>query len=206
MLSTSKWKEYRQYTVDKIKNSTVTWEPYWHVLIEDTLHPELFDYVNIEWPDFEKVDYHRNVPGHNQNRKILNPNQPNGDKFWFEYYNNIIDHKDIIEAVYSLEDLTNNCSWTSSSIWEDYKGYSVSNHYDAHTISVAWQKYIYCDGGEKWGTSLNDEHGNCIKKFPFKENTSWLMRVDANSWHSCDPVDCNVRRSVMARFMTKDRN
>ena len=120
MLSTSKWKEYRQYTVDKIKNSTVTWEPYWHVLIEDTLHPELFDYVNIEWPDFEKVDYHRNVPGHNQNRKILNPNQPNGDKFWYEYYNNIIDHKDIIEAVYSLEELTNNCSWTSSSIW-DYK-------------------------------------------------------------------------------------
>ena len=38
MLSTSKWKEYRQYTVDKIKNSTVTWEPYWHVLIGDTLH------------------------------------------------------------------------------------------------------------------------------------------------------------------------
>ena len=31
------------------------------------------------------------------------------------------------------------------------------------------------------------------------------MRVDSHSWHSCDPVDCNVRRSVMARFMTKDR-
>ena len=38
-----------------------------------------------------------NMPGHNQNRKILNPNQPNGDKFWLEYYNNIIDHKDIME-------------------------------------------------------------------------------------------------------------
>jgi len=31
------------------------------------------------------------------------------------------------------------------------------------------------------------------------------MRVDADSWHSCDPVDCDVRRSIMARFMTKQR-
>ena len=205
MLSTSKWKEYRQYTVDKIKNSTVVWDPYWHVVINEILHPELFNYVKIEWPDFSSINTSKNPKGYNQNRNIYNPASKDGIKFWYDYYKNIIDHEDIINAVYSLEALKNDCSYTTSSLWEDYKNYSVSNHYDAHTISVAWQKYIYCDGGEQWGTSLNDEDGNCLKRFPFTENSSWLMRVDATSWHSCDPVDCNVRRSVMARFMTKER-
>lgn len=204
-MSTSKWNEFRDYTIDRIETATVDWEPYWHVVIENTLHPELFEAVEIDWPDYDSVAYNRNVPDHNQNRKIYNPNTSEGIVFWKEYYDNIIDHKDIIEAVYNLEDLTNDCTWTSSNIWEDYKGYSVSNHYDAYTISVAWQAYVYCSGGERWGTSLNDADGNCIKKFPFTPNTSWLMRVDANSWHSCDPVDCDVRRSIMARFMTKKR-
>lgn len=204
-LSTEKWAEYRAYTANRIASATVDWEPYWHVLVEDTLHPELFALVEQEWPDFDAVDYNKNVPGHNQNRKIYQPNNPDGLAFWYAYYNNIIDHEDIRNAVYSLEDLTDNCDWTSASVWEDYRGYSVSNHYDAHTISVAWQAYVYCDGGEQWGTSLNDVDGNCIKRFPFTPNTSWLMRVDADSWHSCDPVDCDVRRSVMARFMTKSR-
>ena len=205
-LSTEKWAEYRAYTANQIARATVDWEPYWHVLIQDTLHPELFALVEQEWPDFDTVDYNKNVPGHNQNRKIYQPNNPDGLAFWYAYYNNIIDHQDVRDAVYSLEDLTDDCSWTSASVWEDYRGYSVSNHYDAYTISVAWQAYIYCSGGESWGTSLNDAEGNCIKRFPFTANTSWLMRVDADSWHSCDPVDCDVRQSVMARFMTKSRD
>ena len=205
-LTTSKWKEYRDYTVDRIVKSTVDWNPYWHVLIENTFHPELFSFIKTEWPDFENCNYRKNVKGFNQNRKIYNPNQPDGLPFWYDFYNNIINHKEIIDAVYTLEDLQNNCCGTTSSVWEDYQGYSVSNHYDAHTIQVAWQAYVYCSGGEGWGTSLNDVSGNCLKKFPFTANTSWLMRVDANSWHSCDEVDCDVRQSVMARFMTKSRN
>ncbi len=204
-LSTEKWAEYRAYTSNQIASATVDWEPYWHVLIQDTLHPKLFALVEQEWPDFDTVNYNKNVPGHNQNRKIYQPDNPDGLAFWYEYYNNIIDHQDIRDAVYSLEDLTDTCDWTSASVWEDYRGYSVSNHFDAYTISVAWQAYIYCSGGESWGTSLNDAEGNCIKRFPFTANTSWLMRVDADSWHSCDPVDCDVRQSVMARFMTKSR-
>ena len=205
-LSTSKWKEFRDYTVDRIRMSTVDWDPYWHVLIPDTLHPDLFQLVKEEWPDFSKITYYKNPEGFNQNRKIYDPHTSNDLTFWSDYFANIIDHKEIIDAVYNLDGLIHNCDFTTCSIWEDYKGYSVSNHYDAYTISVAWQSYIYCDGGKKWGTSLNDETGNCIKRFPFVENTSWLMRVDANSWHSCDEVDCNVRQSVMARFMTTSRS
>mgnify|MGYP001166778283 FL=1 len=205
-LSTLKWKEFRDYTVDTIRSATVDWDPYWHVLIKNTFHPDLFTLIKTEWPDFETCNYRKNVTGFNQNRKIYNPEQPDGLPFWYEYYKNIINHKDIQDAVYSLDDLVNNCCGTTSSIWEDYRGYSVSNHYDAHTIQVAWQAYIHCSGGEGWGTSLNDVDGNCIKKFSFTPNTSWLMRVDANSWHSCDEVDCDVRQSVMVRFMTKSRN
>ena len=95
--------------------------------------------------------------------------------------------------------------YVTASVWEDYAGYSVSNHVDAYTIDPAWQTYIYCSGGEGWGTSLNDSNGNQLKRFRSKPNSGWLMRVDSESWHSCDTVDCDVRRSVMARFMTKQR-
>jgi len=204
-LSTYNWKRFREYTVDRIRNSTVDWEPYWHVVIENTLHPELFALVEQQWPDFKSIDYNKNPDGFNQNRKYTPLETRRDLPFWQDYYKNIIDHPDIIDAVYSLESLENNCSGTTSSLWEDYRGYGVKNHYDGYTISVAWQSYVYCDGGERWGTSINDEHGNEIKRFPFRPNLSWLMRVDANSWHSCDEIECDLRRSIMVRFMCKDR-
>lgn len=207
-LSTAKWTDFQEYTVNRIRTAKVDWDPYWHVLIQDTLHPELFEMISNEWPNMydDAVVTHSNPVGYNQNRKIFHPDHVGVEGFWKEYFYTMISHDAIIDAVYSLEDLNRaDCDWCSSSLWEDYAGYSVSNHYDAHTISVAWQLYVYCDGGEKWGTSLNDEQGNQLKRFPFTPNLSWLMRVDANSWHSCDEVDSKVRRSVMGRFMTKQR-
>ena len=84
-LSTEKWAEYRAYTANQIANATVDWEPYWHVLVEDTLHPELFVLVEQEWPDFETISYDSNPQGYNQNRKIYNPAKPDGPVFWYEY-------------------------------------------------------------------------------------------------------------------------
>ena len=205
-LSTYNWKRFREYTIDRIRNSTVDWEPYWHIVIEDTLHPELFALVEQHWPEFNSIDYYKNPKGFNQNRKYTPLETRKDLPFWQDYYKNIIDHPDIIHAVYSLESLENNCTGTTSSLWEDYRGYGVKNHYDGYTISVAWQSYVYCDGGERWGTSINDEHGNEIKRFPFRPNLSWLMRVDATSWHSCDEIECDLRRSIMVRFMCNDRS
>lgn len=205
-LSTYNWKKFREYTVDRICSSTVDWEPYWHVRIDNTLHPELFKLVEEHWPDFEIIAYNKNPDGYNQNRKYTPLETRDDLPFWQDYYRNIIDHEDIIDAVYGLEGLENNCTYTNSSLWEDYRGYGVTNHYDGYMISVAWQSYVYCDGGERWGTSINDEAGNEIKRFPFIPNLSWLMRVDATSWHSCDEIECDLRKSIMARFMCDDRN
>jgi len=206
-LSTEKWNEFREYTVERFDSTGVDYDPYWHVFIEDILHPELFEIVQIEWPDFETCAWNKNVPGQNQHRKIFQPNRDDEFQiqFWQEYYDNIIAHEEIVNAAYRLEGLHTPPDYITASVWEDYRGYSVSNHVDAYTIDVAWQTYIYCSGGEGWGTSLNDSNGNQLKRFPFKPNSAWLMRVDAESWHSCDPVDCDVRRSIMARFMTKSK-
>ena len=206
-LSTEKWTEFREYTVERFDSTGVDYDPYWHVFIEDILHPELFEIVQIEWPDFKTCAWNKNVSGQNQQRKIFQPDRDDEFQiqFWQEYYDNIIAHEEIINAAYRLEGLHTSPDYVTASIWEDYKGYSVSNHIDAYTIDVAWQTYIYCSGGEGWGTSLNDVDGNQLKRFPFKPNSAWLMRVDADSWHSCDTVDCDVRRSIMARFMTKQR-
>lgn len=205
-LSTSKWKEFTDYTVNKIETCRVDWDPYWHVVIEDTLHPELFALVENEWPDYDVVEHRTNVEGFNQNRRYTMAEREDLP-FWYGYYNNIINHPAIVDAVYKLEDIERPDShYCTSSLWEDYRGYGVNNHYDAHTINVAMQTYVYCDGGERWGTSLNDEDGNELKRFPFKPNLSWIMRVDASSWHSCDPIECDLRRSIMARYMTKERN
>ena len=208
-LSTSKWKEYQDYTIQRFDATGVDYDPYWHVFIEDILHPELFELVQIEWPDFEagrwQWAFSNNAINQNQNRKIYQPNRTDGHEFWKQYYDNIIDNPNIISAAYRLEGLHTTPDYVTASVWEDYAGYSVSNHIDHYTIDLAWQTYIYCSGGEGWGTSMNDSEGKQLKRFPFKQNSGWLMRVDANSWHSCDPVDCDVRRSVMARFMTSQR-
>lgn len=204
-LSTIKWQEYQDYTIDRIASTGVDYDPYWHVFIEDILHPELFELVQTEWPDFDTCASNTNIEGQSQHRKIFNParNDEHAIQFWRDYYDNIIAHEAIIDAAYRLEGLHTECDYVTASVWEDYPGYSVSNHIDSYTIDVAWQTYIYCSGGEGWGTSLNDCNGNQLKRIPFKPNSAWIMRVDANSWHSCDTVDCDVRRSIMVRFMTK---
>ena len=202
-MSTISWEKYRKYTVAKLQQATVEWEPYWHVVIKDTLDPELYELCMQNWPNMA-TEMSRTTPeGFNQNRAIYIP-ESGGIDFWQEYYHNIMEHTDVQQAVYALEGLEYaGDRWTTSSLWEDYAGYGVKNHYDGHTIDVAWQIYLYCDGGEQWGTSLTDEHDNEIKRFPFIPNFSWLMRVDAYSWHRCDPIPCNLRQSIMTRYMYK---
>ncbi len=206
-LSTLKWLEYREYTIDRIQNATVQWEPYWHVHLQDVYHPELFEYINMEWPDFDSVlGVHDNGGELNPNRRYVIPNRDDLP-FWKQFNDNIIEHADVVDAVYELEQLNRaHCTWVTASIWEDYRGYGIGNHYDAHTIDVAWQTYIYCDGGEHWGTSLNNEAGEEQKRIPFVPNSGWIMNVDCYSWHSADTIECDMRRSVMVRFMTKVRN
>ena len=202
-MSTISWEKYRKYTVAKIQQATVDWEPYWHCCIEDTLDPELLQLCNTNWPDMATEMSRKNPAGFNQNRAIYIPESGN-IPFWREYYSEFMEHTDIQQAVYALEGLEYaGDRWTTSSLWEDYAGYGVKNHYDGHTINVAWQIYLYCDGGEQWGTSLTDEHDNEIKRFPFIPNFSWLMRVDAFAWHRCDPIPCNLRQSIMTRYMYK---
>lgn len=205
-MSTVSWEKYQKYTVNQIKNAKVCWEPYWHVVIEDTLHPELYSLCMANWPDMQAEMTRTNPEEFNQNRAIHIP-ELGGIDFWQEYYNNIMAHTDIQQAVYSLEGLEYESDrWTTSSLWEDYAGYGVNNHYDGHTIDIAWQIYMFCDGGEQWGTSITDENDTEIKRFPFRPNLSWLMRVDAFAWHRCDPIQCSLRQSIMIRYMYKSAN
>ena len=202
-MSTISWEKYRKYTVTKLQQATVDWEPYWHCCIKDTLDPELLQLCYTNWPDMATEMSRKNPEGFNQNRAIHIPESGN-IPFWQEYYSEFMEHTDIQRAVYALEGLEYESDrWTTGSLWEDYAGYGVKNHYDGHTIDVAWQIYLYCDGGEQWGTSLTDEHDNEIKRFPFIPNFSWLMRVDAFAWHRCDPIPCNLRQSIMTRYMYK---
>jgi len=243
-LSTKIWKKYRDFTINKLKNATVDWNPYWHVVVEETLHPELLHLCNTEWPNFKTITAGtRTQPqGFNQNRSIFIPESGN-ILFWNEYYNNIMCHANIQKTIYTFDELNYEnkrwvtsslwedyrgysvsnhydghtidlawqtylfCDggehWVTSSLWEDYRGYSVSNHYDGHTIDLAWQTYLFCDGGEHWGTCLNDKDGNMLKKIPNIPNLSWVMRVDSYSWHGCEPIECDLRQSIMVRYMYK---
>ena len=182
-LSTKIWKKYRDFTINKLKNATVDWNPYWHVVVEETLHPELLHLCNTEWPNFKTVTAGTRAQpqGFNQNRSIF-ISESGEIPFWNEYYNNIMCHANIQKTIYAFDELNyENDRWVTSSLWEDYRGYSVNNHYDGHTIDLAWQTYLFCDGGEYWGTCLNDENGNMLKKIPNIPNLSWVMRVDSYS-------------------------
>ena len=75
-LSTTKWLEYREYTIERIKDSIVLWEPYWHVHVTDIYHPELFALIESEWPNFDSVlGVHENGGGLNPNRRYVIPNR-----------------------------------------------------------------------------------------------------------------------------------
>jgi len=187
-LSTSKWKEFRDFTVERLKNVTVNWKPYWHVYIQDTLHPELFECTKTFWP---KEDWVPNNTGLNPNRKV--------NRAWKDYVKNMMVHTDIQQAVYNLEGLEySGDKKCMDGLYEDTIGYAVGNHVDGHVIQMAWQIYVT---GET-GTNINDKNGNLIKELPFKENCSWIMRNDDSNFHSCDTVKVLSRRSIMARFTT----
>lgn len=203
-LSTSNWNLFRNYTVERIRAASVLWEPYWHVEVQDILHPELFALTQSCWPDydntsmvtdnslFEHLSPHRRYT-------YTNRHDLNG---WVDFYNNIQNHPDIVDAVWSFEQLhLPNCISVDSSLWEDYRGYEFENHVDKSDIGIAWHIYVYCSGeGQNYGTSLNLPDGTKVKTFPFKPNFCYFNRVDAMAWHSIDPVDADLRRSVMTRF------
>jgi len=187
-LSTSKWNLFREYTVDRIRNATVTWDPYWHVVVEDVLHPELFTYVRIVWPE----------QGWSPNNRGLNPNRKI-HSCWSKYVENIMAHTDIQRAVYNLQGLEyTHDRKVMSGLYEDTVGYAVGNHVDGHVIDIAWQLYV--TGAT--GTNLNDSAGNLIKTVPFKPNSGWIMRNDSGSFHSCDTVQVKSRRSIMLRYLS----
>jgi hypothetical protein len=187
-LSTEKWNEFREYTVSRIRNSAVNWDPYWHVVIEDTLHPELFEYIQMDWPNDNWSPNHPN----------LNPNR-NTRHAWPCYAENLMSHTEIQQAVYSLDGLEYiGDRSVMSGLYEDTVGYAVGNHVDSYRIDIAWQLYISGDTG----TNLNDSAGNLIKTVPFKPNSGWIMRNDSGSFHSCDTVQVESRKSIMLRYLS----
>ena len=188
---TINWQKYQDFTINQIKNAQVCWDPFWHVVVEDTLHPDLLHLCNTHWPTDNWLS---NTPGFNVNRRIYNLQS----EFWREYSKNIMSHTNIQQAVYSLEDLSYSRNRAiMDSLYEDTAGYAVGNHVDASQINIAWQLYLSGDTG----TNLNDENGTCLKQIPFSNNTSWIIRNDAYSWHSCDVVDVVSRRSIMLRYI-----
>lgn len=203
-LSTFKWAEFRAHTVEKIRNATILWDPYWHVEVPDILHPELFEMCVTNWPDLDNIRAvtENRWSGLNENRRYITPNRHdlNG---WADFYNNIQNHPDVVDAVWQFHELCIpvDCFTVDSSLWEDYRGYEFGNHVDKSDIGIAWHIYVYTsDGSEGYGTSLNLEDGTTVKTFPFQPNFSYFNRVDSDAWHSIKPVETDVRRSIMTRF------
>ena len=82
-MSNINWEKYRNYTVEKIMTSSVEWEPYWHVVIENTLHEDLYEQVRLNWPNMADYQTKTNPKGFNQNRRIFIPESGQID-FWQE--------------------------------------------------------------------------------------------------------------------------
>lgn len=192
-MSTVSWEKYQKYTVNQIKNAEVCWEPYWHVVVENTLHPELYEQCIANWPE---ENWLKNTPKLSQCRTVYK--LQSGTEFWQDYYRYIMDHTDIQQAVYALLDVPYRKRETMDHLYMDGEGYAVGNHVDSVAIDVAWQLYIY----GTTGTNLNDSAGNLIKTVPFKPNSGWIMRNDSGSFHSCDTVQVKSRRSIMLRYLS----
>jgi hypothetical protein len=191
-LSTVSWEKYQKYTVNQIKNAEVCWEPYWHVVVENTLHPELYEQCMANWPE---ENWLKNTPKLSQCRTVYK--LQSGTEFWQDYYRYIMDHTDIQQAVYALLDVPYRKRETMDHLYMDGEGYAVGNHVDSVAIDVAWQLYIY----GTTGTNLNTPEGKFKKSIDFGINRSWIIRNDAYSWHSCDTVASKKRLSIMTRYL-----
>lgn len=206
-LSTKNWNEFRNYTIERIRAAVVLWDPYWHVEVEDCLHPELFELTQTCWPDYDTTalvtdnSFYGHLSPHRR-YTYTNRHDLNG---WVNFYNQIQNHPEVVDAIWSFPELhLPDCIMVDSSMWEDYKGYEFENHVDKSDIGIAWHIYVYCSGqGEHYGTSLNLEDGTTIKTFPFRPNFCYFNRVDASAWHSISPVDADIRRSIMTRYQVK---
>ena len=113
-MSTISWEKYQKYTLDQIKNAEVCWEPYWHVVIENTLHPELYELCMGNWP---QENWLKNTPKLSQHRTVYQ--LQSGTEFWQDYYQYIMDYEDIQQAVYTLLNVPYRrrkpwiiCTWT----------------------------------------------------------------------------------------------
>ena len=80
-----KWQEYRNFTINQIRNAQVCWEPYWHAILKDTYHPELLQLCYDNWPEMSVETMRKNPANFNQNRLMYIPEQ--GDRvFWNEFF------------------------------------------------------------------------------------------------------------------------
>lgn len=187
-MSTINWQKSRDYFQKNLKLSTIKFNPYWHLEFVKTLDTDLLHNISVNWPVKWSPDTRSPY------RKVYMVSE-HSTKFWrefkHEFVNKIIFDRDMPKF--------NNIE---IDVWEDSKGYAIGNHVDTYPVQMTWQ--IYIEGS--CGTAFTNNNGVVLKTIPFAPNRGYITKVDDNSWHKLDKIDCNIRKSIMCRFMTTERS
>lgn len=190
---------HKEYMVLKIKSGKVCHDPFWHIEINDFLHPDILQLCNINFPE---QNYTLNPVHYNQNRKSFKLTD-----FWStleEFLNNDEFKQEIVN--HGMIDIPTK---SSLAIWEDTLGYTVQNHLDNPIIHATVHVYLGNDSRlEKYGTQLmepKDQGSKILKQFLYKENFAWITMNTNTTWHGMlTKVDEPVkRRTIMFRYIKK---
>lgn len=193
------WKKYLDYTIKLVEETPVCMEPYAHIALEQTFHPDLFEQMVAHWPHGHSF-WVNNTQNFNVNRRQMPI--PHNLEIWDELYHTILCDNNLIQLCYDKFQLVNDYLFTSATLWEDTAGYEVGAHVDQYKIAIAWQTYITMDKNATGTELYHNNQGSLAKSLPGIPNSGWLMLNDAYSWHGLPKQDISTpRRSLMNRLM-----
>lgn len=217
-----------EYTSKKLKDSKVCNEPFEHYIIEDFLHPEIFQKIDI----FVKDQKNELRPKNNQDeRKIININDmdPNHQEFKTDvsvvprFFNSLelkVQFTDFMKKHIKHESWEERDTDIGALYFEDSLGYQLPPHTDVPQKLITC--LIYCaddDESPDMGTSLfklkkgfradrekyhwyDFSQFDEIKRIPYKPNTALLFSPSNTSFHGVVESNSPKIRKVLQYQVT----
>jgi hypothetical protein len=203
--------EYTTHSLQKIIDTPLTLYPTQMLMMNNFIHPELYQKLKENWPTREILKEQDEPKGRFQFHRL------DFNEYYEILYNDVLNNINVKCAIvdkFGLEwDLK---SETQLQIWEDTINFSVNDvHIDFEKFDITFGLYMPDDDSlSKYGTefwspnqytnnldySFRKEECDYIRTFPFIPNNIYFMPRTNRSWHSSPNIDKKIIRKHIYGF------
>lgn len=203
--------EYTTYSLQKIVDTPLTLYPTQMLMMNNFIHPKLYEKLKENWPTREILKEQDEPKGRFQTHRL------DFNEYYKILYNDVLNNINVKCAIVDklgLEwDLKNE---TQVQIWEDTINFKVNDvHIDFEKFDITFGLYMPDDNSlSKYGTefwspnqytnkldySFRKHECDFIMNFPFIPNNIYFMPRTNKSWHSSPNIDKNIIRKHIYGF------